>query len=516
VLAAGIAVLAVVGPAIGLAADAPGAEIGRRIFREGRLSSGEPLTAIVSGDVPVTGTQFSCQSCHGRSGMGAGEGGLIVPPVSSLLFVPSSQRRRPAYDLGLLARALREGVDPSGRTLDPLMPRYRLPDADVAGLFSYLRELSAGPSPGVSDEAIRFAAVFTDDVPAARREAVLDVLRTYLAEKNRQTRLERRRIGHGAPPGERRPTTYRDWVLDVWELGGPPEGWEAELEARYRAGPVFALLGGTSGRSWEPVARFCERHEIPALLPTTELPDTTAGHFYTLYFSRGLFLEADLVASHLAEGPTRPLAQVYREGGPGREAARRLETVLAGRGRKVATLPIDPGVTRPLAALGDRLGGGDAVLWLARADLAGLGEAKLTGRVYLSSTLLERDLEGLSAGAATFAAHPYALAGRPEPALARFKAWLARSGVPLRDERRQAEAYFACLAANEALMHAGRFFVRDYVLDRLDHAEGLVAYLPLYARPGAGPGQRFLAKGGYLVPLEAGRPALDRATWIVP
>ena len=47
-------------------ADLPSADAGRRMYLEGIRPSGEPMTAIVAGDVPVLGTQFSCESCHGR------------------------------------------------------------------------------------------------------------------------------------------------------------------------------------------------------------------------------------------------------------------------------------------------------------------------------------------------------------------------------------------------------------------------------------------------------------------
>lgn len=501
-------------PAVSAAEGAP-VDAGRRLFREGRLVSGEPLTAFVSGDVPVSGTQFSCQGCHGRAGMGAGEGAIRVPPASSLLFEPSPQRQRGAYDTSSLARALREGVDPAGRRLDPLMPRYPLGDADVDALAAYLRGLSAGPSPGVSDTTIRFATVVTEGVAPATKEAVLEVLRRYVEEKGRQTRVESRRIGHGSPPGERRATTYREWVLEVWELTGANDTWEAQLEAHYAAQPVFAILGGLSVASWEPIARFCERHELPALLPATDQPGTGTG-FYTLHFSRGLELEADLAAADIEASGVTKVVQVYRPGSPGAAAALRLAGRLAARGVTVSD--------RPLAAEDRPAAGGRpeprtaTVLWLPRVGLERAAGPRVSGtRVYVSSTLLDRRLDGLPRlGPITLALHPFVLPGEADPALARFRAWARSRGIVVRDERRQAEAWFACLAANEGLMHAGRFFVRDYVLDSLDHAQGLPAYLPLHPRASAGPGQRFLVKGGYVLPLEAGRPSAARARWIVP
>ncbi len=503
------------------AGSAAGADVdlGRRIFREGRLASGQPLSAVVAGDVPVSGTQLSCQSCHGRSGLGAGEGEIRVPPASALLFEPSPQRRRGAYDDASLARALAEGRDPEGRLLDPLMPRYRIPASDLEALVAYLRGLSATPSPGVSDREIRFATVIAGEVPGATRQAVLDVLRRYFDDKNRQTRLESRRPAHGTPPGGARPSTYREWALEVWELTGPPQHWTEQLEARYREAPPFAMLGGLAAASWSPIARFCETHELPCLLPGTDAPDVRDGDFYTLYFSRGLLLEADLVASDLMASTTRAVVQVVRHGSLGQTAADRLTGILEQRGTPADLVALE-GVAGRMELRGplpDETGMA-VVFWATPADLAGVSAWPKRSRVYVSSTLADGDLAGFAAlsGDTVRAVHPFVLPGEPDPGRRRFQAWLRSRRVALVDERRQAQAYFACLAANDAVQHAGRFFNRDYVLDILDHAQGLGAYLPFHPRPGFGPGQRHLSKGGFLVPLHDGRPDLSQASWIVP
>jgi mono/diheme cytochrome c family protein len=504
-----------------VAADAADSADGRRIYRQGILPSGEPMSAIVVGDVPVLGTQFSCYNCHGLAGLGAIEGTYIVPPVAGrFLYAASLQPKRPAYDNDSLARALRDGVDPTGRALDPLMPRFVLSDDEVSALAAYLQGLSSAPSPGVDDKVIRFATVMTDDVDADKRDAVLAVLRTFFDEKNRQTRLESERWNRGTTPASKLPTLYREWALDVWTLTGPSAGWDEQLDSRYRRTPVFAMLGGLSAGSWSPIGRFCERHEIPCLFPATDLPDAGKTDLYTLYFSRGLDLEADLIASHLAAHPLAGVIQVYCAEAAAR-AAHKLRAALLQKGVTVEDLGFECGKSLPVAELAARMAAtpdAAAILWLRREQLVGLEQPLPAARIYLSSSLLERDLDGPlpAAQGPVFVAHPFRLPGASDSALRRFFLWARTRGVEIRYPRLQAEAFFACFATKDALTHVRRYLVRDYVLDSLDHAQGLAAYVPIHPRATLGPRQRFLTKGGYLLPLIDGHADISNAAWILP
>jgi hypothetical protein len=50
----------------------------------------------------------------------------------------------------------------------------------------------------------------------------------------------------------------------------------------------------------------------------------------------------------------------------------------------------------------------------------------------------------------------------------------------------------------------------------LEHSQGLAIYLPYHPRPTFGPDQRFLTKGGYVLPVVDGRPDDRGAAWILP
>jgi len=488
---------------------------GQRLYREGRNDSGEAVSAVVQGDVPVIGTQVTCQSCHGRSGMGAIESGRVPSVLAGpLLFAPDAQRRRPGYTETSLAQALREGIDPAGQALDPLMPRFRLGDRDVAALAAYLRQLGAAPAPGVGPTSVRLATVVAGAVPPDEERAMLDVLEAFVADRNRSG-PQRLRGGHA--PGQAK-ETFRAWELDVWRLGGPSTTWRTQLAARYRERPAFAVVSGLAAEGWQPIHDFCEAEEVACLLPNADQAPSGTRGFYSLYFSEGLGLEAEILASELlASGRGADVLQMASGSAPGAaDAAERLGRALERRGGHARTefVPDEPAgdaalsraISTPASAV---------VVWVGRnavrrLEAAGGSEPPL----HFSSTLLEADWNAVPAAlrGRSQLAHLLRLPGAPDPPRERFRAWAAGRGVSRRHERVQAQTFFACLATAESIKHVGRYPSREYLMDLLDHASNLAAYLPLYPRPGFGPGQRVLNRGGYLVDLSGRRgPA-----WVVP
>jgi hypothetical protein len=482
------------------------------MYRSGILPSGEPMTALVAGDVPIVGTAFSCESCHGRSGMGAAEGDFVVPPVGAqFLFAPSPQPARPAYDRDSFAALMREGVTPSGRVLSPvLMPRYELDDSDLDVLIQYLETLSAEESPGVGETTIRFATITTDEVAARERDAVVSVVRRFAEDVNRETRNDSERWDRGYTPESKLPTVFREWVIDEWLLSGGPSTWPAQLERYYKEAPVFAVVSGIGASTWAPVSEFCESNKVPCLYPSTDLPYRDDDDFYTVYYSGGLLLEAELIAAHLEESAATAVVQVYCD--PRLvPATTALHRQLAERDVPIETQAVN--CADPLPAFDP---GTAVVLWLEREQLDALAESMPEGRVYVSSTLLDGNLGQVTGSGEVFAAHPYRLPGAIDSAFRRFEIWARSRDVEIIAPRQQAEAYFATLVIKSAVKHMGRFRIREYALDMMDHGESMSAYVPLYPRPSFGPGQRFINKGGYILPIVDGEPVTSEATWIIP
>jgi mono/diheme cytochrome c family protein len=505
---------------------------GRRIYWQGVLPSGKAITGTVQGDIPIDGTQLTCLSCHRRSGLGGGEGSRVVPPISGPALYQAREalhRSRPAYTDETLAKAIRTGINAAGERLDSVMPLYRLSDEDMAALVSYLKTLSAQPSAGVTEERIYFGTVITEEVAPSAQKAMLDVLETYFEQKNALTRNEWRRAQSGAYFERYRDKAYREWRLELWRLTGPPESWTAQLESYYRKQPVFALLSGVSTGPWRPIHEFCERYEIPSLLPNTDVPPPDGDGGYSVYFTRGMALEARAIAAHLGrQGSGGTVLQIFRTDDRGRFAAETLREALAGKeGRRLSEWPLAETTELSAAAIVERKQASKAttlVLWLGTSDLhrlESLPASLLRGEtLYLSSTLVGSSIEAVphALRKSGFLAHPYSLPQDLERRGRFVQLWLKSRGVERVDDRIQAQTYFASLLANDALMHMRRNLFRDYLLDSIDHADPMATRSVAYPGVSFGPGQRYVSKGCYLIDLrgEGGRDWGQRATWIVP
>jgi hypothetical protein len=516
------------------------------LYRDGLLATGQPLRGERAGQTPLLGRDAACMQCHGRSGLGTVEGRIVVPPISGrVLFhpgerlpldnetysdamhhVPPTPRDRRAYDDATLARAIREGIGADGRRLEYLMPRYDLDDASMRDLVTYLKHLSTGRVSGVTESTLQFATIVTPDADPVARDGMINVLEQYFQEKNRF-------YGTGnnspVPQGTHaiRFRVQRRWQLHVWQLTGAPETWEEQLEQRLRSEPVFAVISGLGGGSWEPIHRFCQRQAIPCLLPNVDLPVDAPGDFYPVYFSRGVLLEAQLVATRLAQAnaqgasPGR-VVQVFRDDDIGAVAAARLRTVPPeGAGFVERRLAHDDGPRAIAQALSEAKPGDTIVLWLRAADLAAL-PAPPPGieSVYVSGLMggLERVPLAPPWRSMSRIAYPYELPEQRSLRLNYPLGWFHLRQIPLVAERVQVNTYVACSVLVEAVASMLDEFVRDYLVERVEMMLDSRIINGYYARLGLAPGQRFASKGGYLVRFvgPTGADVAADGDWIVP
>jgi cytochrome c553 len=514
---------------------APAADsAGQRIYRDGMLPSGQPLQGTLRNGVVLSGAAAACSVCHRRSGLGGGEGQRTVRPIAGrMLFAQPSHGNasRPAYTPATLGRALRDGVDPSGRALDELMPRFELDDDDVMQLAAYLQQLAPATAPGVSGSEIHFATIVAPGVAPAQEQALLDTLQAFFADKNGGTRQEQRRreIGRNVTGSEQMYRAYRKWQLHTWRLKGPPQSWRAQLENHYREQPVFAVLSGAGADEWQPVHEFCEGNEIPCLFPSIGFSGLGQSSYASFYFSRGAELEAEVLAKHLVASDERSgIVQVFRDDGNGRVAAEALRAALQQGG-------IDTVIDRPLAGrrpvpdsfwrkLLDADRPKTLILWLNDADIAGFPfqqEAPpLLNSLYVSGSLVERNGVPQVHGwrDKVRIVDQLDLAARRAQHLTRMKVWLRARNVPLVDERIQANAFFATGIAGDALAHMDEIFSRDYFIERVEHMTEQSLFHSVYPRLSLGPGQRFASKGAYVTRYtQDGRHAAAvPGDWIVP
>lgn len=534
-------------PAAGPARAAPDVAVGRAIYLRGVVGSGAPLEGRRDADVTTRGSEAACVSCHQRSGLGSVEGRLSVPPITGdYLFHPRTQEageaplpwvetlhgNREPYDESSLGRAIRDGLDSQGRPLGYLMPRYALGDADMASLVAYLRSLDERRPPGITDGLVHFATIVTPDADPARRRGMLAVLEEFFAQKNRaplkptppMTTSGKTQFAKSMYMANRR------WQLHVWELSGPPSTWRAQLEARLAAEPVYAVLSGAGGGDWSPVHAFCEAHGLPCLFPNVEVPVDAEGDFYTVYFSRGVLLEARLVARAIAgqgeAGAPPAVEQVYRAGDAGEAAAAELARSLKRHGVAAHATVIRAGAGRgdaaaSLRAAVRRARRGALVLWLRPADVAVLdGVPAGPGAVYLSGLLagLENAPLPESWRAGTHMTYPFDLPERRGVRLDYALGWFSFRGIPVVAQQVQTDTYLACSVVADVLNRMADNVARPYLLEQIQEQLEHRLVTGYYPRLTLATNQRFASKGGYVVHFRdpGGKALVPEGDWIVP
>lgn len=477
-------------------------EQGRRIYQQGLLGDGQPLQASGAGGTRLSGEGAACVQCHKRSGMGSREGSLAIPAIAGpLLFAPplawgerratapdlqrsaSRQQARAAYSDATLARALREGLDASGQALQQLMPRYALNPADLRALSAYLHQLSAAPVTGLQDGVLHLATIISPDADPLRAQLLRDTLSAW------------------ARAGTVGGLTME---LQVWQLQGPAQSWQQQLQDWQRQRPVYAVLSGAGAAEWTPVRDFCEQAALPCLFPMVDLAPSDAQDFYTLYFSRGVPLEAQLLARHLRDQEPPPpqarVIQVYADAA-GLRAAQLLNQDLQGGAADMRAWSDAPNAVLAGVTPADRL-----VLWLRPPELAQLLQQAPLGpvsqQVFLSAQLADpATLELPSAWRSavrwvSVRADPARLYGK---AVLGLLPWAAQLGLAVDAPALPAEVYASTYFFADALARMRGSWNQAYLMETLEGANfGRPAGAAFFSLSLA-PGQREAAKGGHLL-----------------
>jgi ABC-type branched-subunit amino acid transport system substrate-binding protein len=519
--------------------------LGERMYRDGLLPDGTPMIGYVKGDVKVDSSMFSCANCHTRSGLGSVEGQITSPPVNGTsLFNPRyvykdyikntiskskgvtrpAKPVRPAYTDVTLEEAILGGVNPDGRELSHIMPRYNIEERDLRILVSYLKGLSSSYSPGVSDTTLKFATIITDDVSQADRDAMMGILDT-LVKINQQTR-EQRKLPQFYKMFRMLDNAYFRFIsITPWELKGAPQTWRSQLEEYYRKEPVFAVLGGISGKSWQPMHDFCEDNQIPCLFPLTDLPVISGSSWYTLYASKGYYQEGETAARYIAgSSPQRKVLQIVSSSPEGEALAAGFESTWKEVGSVgLETVKVLPGqvlASDRLKALLQNHSPGTVVFWGGAEVLDSFKVLVENGPVpdiYLSSRYVGKSIGSIpeELRSKVYIAFPYRLP-EDDKKYAGYADLLKLGNKATKDDKRiSSRTYSMVHIFLEGLKELRLDFYRDTLLDVI--AMQPDQYLPDFERYSFGPGQRYASKGCYIVQLGKGaEPNLIRKSdWVV-
>ena len=528
------------------AADAPQAapdsdkellEQGRLLYQTGLRPDGSAVPAVVHRDVVLPAGAGACISCHRRSGIGVAEGGATrsLNLTANALFAPTDKPPiRPAYDYDSLVRAMKTGIVPGGRVLDPIMPLYDLSAIEARALVAYLGQLGNEASAGVSDTDIQLGMVLAPDASASEREAALAVAQRWVEIKNAESRRESKRAAASNRHyyGRSMQRAFRTWQLHVLTLEGSETEWPAQLQKFYNEVSPFAMVAGAAGPGWPVIDQFCEQFEVPCILPLTEFAPPGEPGFYSLYFSSGITLEAAVIARHLQDSKLAPRAKIlilYPDDVAGPVTLMSLRKKLLDTGfSNIAAVPVR--VDKPFSA--------QAWDGLLRSEQAQVMISLIPTNTLSGMVAQSRDSDNLPGAIYTAASssdwasnsgipaalferirhvYPYTLKEPGHVQFPREAVWLKSQGLSDLDPLAASKTLFALKALGMGLMDIQSNFSGAYLLEMFEHSLDGTRLTSLFPKTSLGPDQRYLARGAWVARLSGNPDALfTGAIWVQP
>jgi hypothetical protein len=321
---------------------------------------------------------------------------------------------------------------------------------------------------------------------------------------------------------------FRNITIATWELKGPPETWRSQLEEYNRKEPVFAILGGISGGSWQPIHDFCEDRQIPCLYPITDLPVLSSTSWYTFYASKGYYQEGDTAARFLIgkEAPSsgKKVLQIVRTSREGEALAAGFNAAWneSGSGllETVKLAPEQPLGKAELKSLIKKHQPTSIVIWAGTeviATLEAISAEPALPNFIVSSRYLDKAMLSIpeSMRESTYITYPFRLP-EDEKIFEGYGGLLRLGKQQQRDEKRISSRTFSMVHIFlKGLEELKLDFYRDTLLDVISMLPD--QFLPDYERYSFGPGQRYASKGCYIVQLGKGSPAklLKITDWVL-
>ena len=490
---------------------------GKRIFLEGQSELGRMITARIGrSSTAMPGKMFSCAGCHGTDGRGRPEGGVVPADITwSRLATPlvstgGAERPRSAYTEDRVARAILNGLNADGDTLDATMPRFEMHEDDLRDLVSYLRRIEQDLDPGLTEQTITLGTIVPKGgTPDALGSVIATVLKGYVRDINDQGGIYSRRL-----------------ELTVMEAGGREEAVE-QATALMAQGRVFAIVSPMIAGVEQEVEQLTDSYHVPMIGPLTESPRSDEQlQRDTFYLLGGLVTETRVLLSFAGAARSQEPVKVAIVH-PRRES---MQSVVAEVRRHAQArqwseplvVAYDEGAMPVADAAAQLKGTGITLLLFLGSDAEFTALAREGASRQWSPTVL---MPSRSIGSKlfdvpsewsghVFLAFANAPMGSSSDKGAEFAAFRARHRLSSHHVAAQASVYAAAIVLTEGLKRAGVSLNRERLIGAI---EQLYEFQTGVTPPlSYNPNRRIGAQGAHIVGLDAAQRRLyPVAQWMV-
>jgi hypothetical protein len=259
------------------------------------------------------------------------------------------------------------------------------------------------------------------------------------------------------------------------------------------------------------------------LFPNVDDPVVNENDFYSIYYSKGVTLEAQLMVHQIQNAKPQSVIQIYRQGDIGEQGVKEAQAQLESLKIKVVNRVLKENASREeLAAAIKDVQADDALLfWLKQDDLSLLPtDVAASKPIYLSGLMAGLENAKLPDAWKTKLRMTYPL-DLPDGRKVRMNyplGWFKVKHIPVVAERVQSDTYLALGILSETLMGMLDSFERDYLVERIEDMLSRRLITGYYPRLGLAPKQRFASKGGYIVRFDgsASSKLIAESDWVVP